>query len=139
MADEPARRRRRWQSGPDRGPRPLTEGLEGVVARLVPPDPGEPSEPSPAVSAGAMGAVFSRWEEIAGPTMARHVRPVRLAGGVLVVAVDEPAWGTQVRALGTELLRRVGEVAGERPQRLRVMVRAARGGSGRRPGDGSVE
>lgn len=129
-------RRRRWQSGPDLGPRPLAESLDDAVSRLVPP---EPSGAPGAVSAGAMGAVFARWEEIAGPAVARHVRPVRLAGGVLLVSVDEPAWATQVRTLGARLLARVAEVAGERPDRLDVTVRGPRGGSGRRPGDGPVE
>ncbi|MGH9092679.1 MAG: DciA family protein, partial [Acidimicrobiales bacterium] len=122
-------------------------------ARLVPPEPADPRGPVAAGpqgagptgpgGAGAMGAVFSRWEEIAGPALARHARPVRLAGDVLVVAVDEPAWATQVRSLGTELLRRVGEVAGRRPDRLRVTVRAPGGPPGeppgRRPGGGPVE
>lgn len=146
---EPGGRRRR-QAGPDHGPRPLAEGLDDALSRLVPPEPPEPpgvdggegtagAAPAGTVSAGAMGAVFSRWEEIAGTAVARHVRPVRLAGGVLVVVVDEPAWATQVRSLGTRLLARVGEVAGERPQRLRVTVRAPGGPPGRRPGGGPVE
>ncbi|MGO9458446.1 MAG: DciA family protein, partial [Acidimicrobiales bacterium] len=75
------------------------------MARLGPA--GVP--PAPAAS---LSAVFSRWEEIAGPAVARHVRPVTLRGGVLVVAADHPAWATQVRALGTGLLDRVGEVSG---------------------------
>jgi predicted nucleic acid-binding Zn ribbon protein len=128
-------RRRRWQSGPDLGPRPLAESLDDAVSRLVPPEPAETTGPA---SAGAMGAVFARWEEIAGPAVARHVRPVRLAGGVLLVAVDEPAWATQVRTLGAHLLARVAEVAGERPDRLDVTVRAPCGGPGRHPGEGPV-
>jgi len=59
--------------------------------------------------------------------MARHVRPVRLSGGVLVVAVDQPAWATQVRALGTGLLARVGEIGGTVPDRLQVTVKRSLG------------
>jgi predicted nucleic acid-binding Zn ribbon protein len=77
---------------------------------------------------GVLGAVFSRWDEIAGPALARHARPLRLTPGELVVAVDEPAWATQVRSLASELLQRVGEVAGEAPRHLRVTVRPPRGG-----------
>jgi predicted nucleic acid-binding Zn ribbon protein len=42
---------------------------------------------------------------------------------VLVVAVDHPAWATQVRALGASLLAKVAEVTGELPERLEISVR----------------
>jgi predicted nucleic acid-binding Zn ribbon protein len=109
----------------------LGEGLEDAVARL-----GRPDAPTP--SAGALSAVFTRWEEIAGPALSRHVRPLRLSGGVLVVAADHPAWATQVRALGTGLLARVGEVSGQAPDRLEVTVRPLPGAPRKRPGDGGV-
>jgi predicted nucleic acid-binding Zn ribbon protein len=76
-----------------------------------------------------LSAVFSRWDEVAGPVLARHVRPLRISGGVLVVAADHPAWATEVRAMAASLLARVGEIAGEVPDRLEVTVR--------RPGAGS--
>lgn len=72
--------------------------------------------------------MFARWDDIVGPAMARHVQPLRFSGGVLVVAVDQPAWATQVRALGSGLLARVGEVAGTVPDRLQVTVRRSVGG-----------
>lgn len=141
----PARRVRRRAPGPDGGPRPLADSLDDALAGLAPPRrrpaigaggatpagragsaPGAPGRPP---AARALGAVFARWEEITGPALARHVRPVKLTGGVLVVAVDHPAWATQVRALGTAILDRVGEVAGEAPEQLRVTVRAT--GDGR--------
>lgn len=113
----------------------MSQSLDEAVRRLVPPDPS----PAPAPSAGALGAVFSRWDEIAGPRLARHVRPLRLAGGVLVVAVDQPAWATQVRSLSTQLLQRVAEVSGEAPARLQVTVRPLDRRPGTHPGEGPVE
>jgi predicted nucleic acid-binding Zn ribbon protein len=92
----------------------------------------------PTASAAALGAVFTRWEEIAGPALARHAWPLRLSGGVLVVAVDHPAWATQVRALGTSLLARVGEVSGEVPDRLQVSVRPRPAAPGTHPEGGGV-
>lgn len=115
MSEGPRRRRR--PPGPDGGPRSLSEGLEEVVDRLVPPTPAGAPPP------GVLGTVFSRWDEIAGPALARHARPLRLTAGELVVAVDEPAWATQVRSLGSDLLKRVEEVSGKAPERLRVTVR----------------
>jgi predicted nucleic acid-binding Zn ribbon protein len=129
--DAPLPRRRRLR-GPDRGPVPLGEALEEAVARMAPPR--GPAAPT----AAALGSVFSHWEEIAGPALARHTRPVRLAGGVLVVAVDRPAWATQVRSLGRGLLARVGEVSGEVPESLQVVVRPAAGAPPTPPGGGAV-
>jgi predicted nucleic acid-binding Zn ribbon protein len=71
----------------------------------------------------ALAAVFARWEEIAGPDLAGHVRPVRLADGVLVVAVDHPAWATKVRSESAPLRRRAEALAGDAVVRLDVIVR----------------
>lgn len=92
------------------------------MAGLAPPAtavPGRGGTPP----ADVLGTVFSQWDEIVGPALSRHVRPLTLAGGVLSVAVDRPAWATQVRALGATILERVTEVAGEAPGELRVVVR----------------
>ncbi len=71
-----------------------------------------------------VGHLFARWPEIVGTAMASHVQPIRLDSEALVVSVDHPAWATQVRRLGDELLDRVVEVTGaSRPGRLEVRVR----------------
>jgi predicted nucleic acid-binding Zn ribbon protein len=127
-------RRRRSRPGVDPGPSRLGDGLDEAVARLAPPDAG-----SAPASAGSLSAVFTRWEEIVGPGLARHVRPLRLSGGVLVVAVDHPAWATQVRSLGASLLGRVGEVSGQVPDRLEVTVRPPPTGPQTRSDGGGVE
>jgi predicted nucleic acid-binding Zn ribbon protein len=89
-------------SGDDdrRGPRPVKDGLEGLARRLGAP------------TASSLGAVFSQWETAVGATVAAHARPVSLADGVLVVAVDEPGWATQLRYLTNDVLARLAEVAG---------------------------
>lgn len=63
---------------------------------------------------GQMGAprrstvagLHERWAEVVGDALAAHTRPVRVRDGALVVGVDDPAWATQVRWLGTELAAR---------------------------------
>lgn len=97
--------------GSDRGPRPLSESLDALTRGLTEAD------------LDAVAGVFGRWKEIAGPTIAAHVRPLRLTGEVLVVAVDHPAWATQVRSVSRSLLARVGESTGTEPGRLEVVVR----------------
>jgi predicted nucleic acid-binding Zn ribbon protein len=73
--------------------------------------------------AHSFGAIFGRWEEIAGPALAAHVRPLRVTEESLVLAADHPAWATQVRALGATLLVRVNDVAGCAPGRIEVVVK----------------
>ncbi|MDA8309256.1 MAG: DUF721 domain-containing protein [Actinomycetota bacterium] len=115
----------------------MEESLDELVAGLAPRPPGgsgpgpggsaegggPPQPPGRAVAAAALGTVFSRWEELVGPAVARHTRPLRLEGGVLVVAVDRPPWATQVRLLSPGILACVTERTGERLERLDVVVR----------------
>lgn len=91
--------------------------------RAQPPPEGAPDRERPAPSAAVWGTVFSRWEELVGPSIARHARPLRLEAGVLVVAVDQPPWATQMRALAPGILARVAEHGGEALERLEVVVR----------------
>jgi Dna[CI] antecedent, DciA len=121
-------RGRRPRGGQDRGPRPVGEALDDVVSGLGPSPPGggAPRGDGDRGGAAALGTVFSRWEELVGEAVARHARPLRLAGGTLVVAVDQPAWATQVRVLAPGILTRVAERTGERLDHLEVVVRPLR-------------
>lgn len=108
-------------------PDPVTVGrsLERLVASLGGPD------------TGALAAVFAGWDALVGPGVAAHARPVTLAGGTLVVAVDQPGWATQLRFLEADLLARLADAAGPVVQRIEVRVRgdadppAGHGGSRR--------
>ena len=104
-----------------RDPRPVGAGLDALAKRLGVP------------SADALGTVFSRWDEIVGPSIAAHARPVALRDQVLHVRVDEPGWATQLRFLGTELVTRITAVVGEGVVSS-VEVRVGRpGGARKRP------
>lgn len=72
------------------------------------PDPPE-SSPNP-------------WIEIVGPSVARHSQLLRIRGSALVIAVDTPAWATQVRVLSKGLLQRASEILGEPVDRIQVTV-----------------
>lgn len=98
-------------------PIPLSTSLDGVVKSLRGP------------SRAAVGGVFGRWEESVGEQIAAHVQPVRLDGGVLLVEVDDPAWATQVKLLGSTIIDRLRTVAGVDVAGIEVRVdrRAARG------------
>ena len=57
--------------------------------------------------------IVDRWEEVVGAHVASKTRVVRLAGGVLVVAVADPSWAQQVRFLESEVVARAAAVLGE--------------------------
>ena len=48
-----------------------------------------------------------------GASLARHVRPHHLEGGVLTVTVDDPGWVTQLRFLHDDLVRALNDHAGK--------------------------
>lgn len=61
----------------------------------------------------AATAVLDRWDEVAGPLVAAHSEPVRVAGGVLVVRVEDSGWATQLQYLRATLRDRANAVLGE--------------------------
>jgi predicted nucleic acid-binding Zn ribbon protein len=67
--------------------------------------------------------VIADWERIVGPAIAAHAAAVASDGTTLVVAVDDPAWATQLRWLEADLLGRLEREAGVRFERLVIKVR----------------
>lgn len=63
-------------------------------------------------SSAVLRTIFGRWEELVGPAVAAHVRPVSLRGTTLVVAADAPAWATQMSFLGPDLATKVNKDLG---------------------------
>lgn len=81
------------------GPRRLEESLDQVVSGLKAP------------RVQVLKMVFETWEELVGTVMAAHARPVRVVEGELVVAVDDPAWATEMKFFGGELIDRINTAA----------------------------
>ena len=93
-------------------PRPIGPAVDRFVRRFG------------GVRAATLDAVFSHWEEAVGASVAAHTHPLSLRDGTLVVAVDNPAWATQLRLLHGELVTRLAGVLGEGAvTRLEVRVR----------------
>ncbi len=76
------------------------------------------SAPTPAV----MEAVFTRWEELVGAELGGHVRPLRVDGRALVVAVEHPVWATRARMESGQILARLKEWGDTSIERLEVVV-----------------
>jgi predicted nucleic acid-binding Zn ribbon protein len=91
-------------------PVPITRSLDSIMKSLRGTDRIQ------------IGGVFGRWDDAVGPTVAAHVRPVRLDNGVLTVEADEPAWATQVKFLAGTITRRLAEVADVQVERIEVRV-----------------
>ena len=89
-----------WEPSPESaGPKPIGEALDQVAFRLRTP------------RTQVLATVFDAWEELVGAVMAAHTSPVRLVDGELVVAVDDPAWATEMKFFGPELIGRINAVA----------------------------
>ena len=68
--------------------------------------------------------VFANWADVVGDDVARNCSPVRLVGGVLVVAASSPSWATQLRYLAPRLRLAVNTALGEpMVERVEVTVR----------------
>ena len=87
--------------------------------------PGEPGEPVTIADAVAMvgrelglaepqafAAVTAAWTELVGESVAAHSRVRSIRDGLLDVGVDSPAWATQLRYLGTDLVERASQLLG---------------------------
>jgi predicted nucleic acid-binding Zn ribbon protein len=100
-----------------REPRRLGELLDPIAKRLGGP------------ASGVFAAIFARWEGLVGPDIAAHAKPVALRKGVLVLAVDHPAWATQLRYMTDQLLSRITEeTATSAVTEIHLRVNGADGG-----------
>ena len=98
----------------NRGPRRVGESMPRLLSRLG-------SAPTPAV----LEAVFTRWDELVGAELGGHVRPLRVDGRALVVAVEHPAWATRARMESGQILARLHTLGETSIERLEVVVERA--------------
>jgi len=79
----------------DPGPRRLGDALERVL-------PGST----------ALATLTATWSTVVGEALAAHTRPTKIAGGTLVIAVDDPAWAAQLKWLEQDLVSRCTDALG---------------------------
>ena len=72
-------------------------------------------------------ALWSHWDAVVGPTLARHARPERLRRGVLVVAVESPEWMQELQFLKHQLREKLNARAGRDVVREVFVVLASDG------------
>jgi predicted nucleic acid-binding Zn ribbon protein len=72
-------------------------------------------------------AFLEAWPELVGDDIARHARVRSVRAGLCTVAVDDPAYATQLRYLANDVLRAARERLGRgAPDALRVVVEPPR-------------
>ena len=75
-------------------------------------------------------ALWSRWKDIVGSSVADHASPSSLRDGVLKVRVDSPAWATEIGYLAGEIRSRINAALGSAAvAEIRVWVGAKRDGA----------
>jgi predicted nucleic acid-binding Zn ribbon protein len=57
--------------------------------------------------------VLDNWADIVGEKIARHVRPVDIEDGVLLLDADHGAWRQEVSLLAPEIVRRFNTFLGD--------------------------
>lgn len=95
--------RRRWSgSGPDaRDPQPFGRLVGGLTReRGWQEKIGE-------------GTLFGMWEQIVGPDIAAHAKPVTLRDKVLHVSAESTAWATQLRYVQAQILAKIAAAVGD--------------------------
>jgi predicted nucleic acid-binding Zn ribbon protein len=67
--------------------------------------------------------IAERWEEIAGPEIARHCQPTAFQGRTLEATVDSSAWCQELRLRAPQILAALRRAFGDdAPEELRVRV-----------------
>ena len=62
------------------------------------------------------------WEEVVGPALAQHARPLRVRRGCLEVAVPSAVWRTQLSFMQRDIVVRINELlGGEVVKELRLL------------------
>jgi predicted nucleic acid-binding Zn ribbon protein len=102
----------RWRGrGHGGGPKRVGDAMPRLLQRL-----GVPASPA------TLEAVFARWDEVVEGDLGSHVRPLRVDGSTLVVAVDHSAWATRARMQSAQILAQVRALGGTSIERLEVLV-----------------
>ncbi len=95
----------------DRGPVPLRRSLERLLEGMGAPRIDDTK------------TIIEQWSEIVGPRLADRIEAVAVRGSELLVAVNDPAWASQVAWLEAQLLERIESLVGSgRITSVRVRV-----------------
>ena len=93
-----------WQpatpSPSERDPRRLGESLRRFTEKVGAPPPS------------VLNRVFGHWEELVGAELAAHAAPLSLRDGVLILGLEDPAWGTHLSFVAPQILELLAREVG---------------------------
>jgi predicted nucleic acid-binding Zn ribbon protein len=106
-----------WRPLPDPDgdpPVPVVAPLERVLAGLGAPPPA------------TLARLFDSWSDIVGQAVASASTPLSLEHGMLLVAVRDGGWASQLRWMEPDLVAKIAAAVGEGlVERLEVRVRGS--------------
>lgn len=84
------------------------------------------SETSVGSAAVVVSSVHALWESIVGKDVAQHVHVRHVRNGVLHVAADHPAWGTQMKYMHDSILAELNKnIDGEKISDIHMSISRA--------------
>ena len=69
-----------------------------------------------------MEVIFTRWDEVVGPELAAHTKPVRVQGSTLVIGADHPAWVTRSRMASAQIIAAAHALGDATVERVEVVL-----------------
>jgi predicted nucleic acid-binding Zn ribbon protein len=69
-----------------------------------------------------MAVVFTRWADVAGEVLARHVEPLRIDGSTLLLTADHPTWATRARIESRAIIERARALGDTHIERIEIVI-----------------
>lgn len=76
-----------------------------------------------------VSGVFGLWHELVGDQVARHVTPIKLDRGRLLIEVDDPAWSTHMKFLERDICTSLSHHTGTTISAIDIRVKSGRANS----------
>ena len=81
------------------------------------------AETSVGNSVVVVSSIHKTWEEVVGSDVSSHTKVRHVKNGVLFVAVDHPAWGTQLKYMQDKIVEQLARVVpNEKIQSIKVSI-----------------
>ena len=76
-----------------------------------------------------VSGVFGLWNDLVGDQVAKHVTPIKLDRGRLLIEVDDPAWSTHMKFLERDICTQLSHHTGTTISGVDIRVKSGRANS----------
>lgn len=73
-----------------------------------------------------VSGVFGLWNDLVGDQVAKHVTPIKLDRGRLLIEVDDPAWSTHMKFLEKDICTSLSHQTGTTISGIDIRVKSGR-------------